>query len=244
MDLPALAGVIADDPDTGVAMLVELSRATDPQLRAQVRAAAAHLLLPLARQAGAAHAGGSSHLVTTAADGLDLDTDATLERFAEHPHLQADDLRWRDWRRQAHAYVLLLDASGSVTGKPLATAVVTAAAVVNRLRPGDELAVVAFWSRAVVLRSMDCPDPPICVLDALLDLRGGDTTDVALGVRTALGQAGLARAARRDVLMLTDGMANEGPDPDRVAAAAGAAGTRLHVLALSDEAEALERCAR
>lgn len=244
MDTSALAGVIADDPDKGMALLLELSRATDPELRAQVRAAAARLILPLARQSGEPHAGGSSHLVTTAADGLDLDTDATLERLAEHPRLHAGDMRWRDWRRQAHAYVLLVDASGSVTGQPLATAVVTAAAVAGRLRPGDELAVVAFWSRAVVLRDMGSADPPTAVLDALLDLRGGDTTDIALGVRTALIQAGLARAGRRDVLVLTDGMANEGQNPDRAAAAASAAGARIHVLALSDDADAWERCSR
>jgi Mg-chelatase subunit ChlD len=245
LDPAALEGVIADDPDTGVALLVDLSRTTDPELRARARAVAARLLLPLARRAGEDHTGGSSHLTTTAADdGLDLDTDATLDRLAEHPHLQAGDLRWRDWRRPGRAYVLLVDASGSVTGKPLAAAVVTAAALAGRLQPGDELAVVAFWSRVVVLRHIRSAEPPSTVLDALFDLRGGDTTDVALGLRTALGQAGLARAGRREVLVLTDGMANEGDDPVPVAASAGGAGARVQVLALSDEADARQRCAR
>ncbi|MGH9062058.1 MAG: vWA domain-containing protein, partial [Acidimicrobiales bacterium] len=217
---------------------------TDTRLRAQARAAASRLLLPMSRRAGSPHPGGSSRLTTVAEDGLDLDTDATLERLTEHPWLQVDDLRWRGWRRPSSAYVLLVDASGSVTGQPLATAVVTAAALAMRLRPGDELAVVAFWSRAVVLRDIRSLDPAGGVLDALFDLRGGDTTDLALGLRTALGQAGLARSAHRDVLVLTDGMSNEGQDPLSVAAAGGAAGARVHVLALAAEDDAVAACAR
>jgi Mg-chelatase subunit ChlD len=220
-----------------------MAHATDARLRERARALAALLLFPPGRHAGDhSQAGGSARLVTVKAAGLDLDTDATLERLAERPRLAADDLRWRRWHRPARALVLLVDASGSVSGEPLATAVVTAAALAQRLAPGDELAAVAFSSAAVVLRHVASPTAPSTVLDALLDLRAGDTTDLALGLRTALAQAGMARARRRELVVLTDGLANEGEDALAVAARAEAAGARVHVLALSGEPDALHAC--
>lgn len=232
--------MLREDPDAGARLLTDLTRATDESLRARARRLAARLLLPTPQSAPDGRSG-AGRLATVAEPGLDLDLDATLERFAEHPRLHADDLRWRGWRRPHRGYVLLVDASGSTTGAPLTTAVTTAAALVSRLRPGDELAVVAFWSTAVVLRDLRSPGPPSRVLDALFDLQGGDTTDLAFGLRTALGQATLASAARCDVLVLTDGMANTGSDPATVAAGAGCP---VHVLALSTDSDAVAACHR
>jgi Mg-chelatase subunit ChlD len=85
-------------------------------------------------------------------------------------------------------------------------------------------------------------DPAATVLDALFDLRGGDTTDLAGGLRAALAEAAGATAARRDVVVLTDGLANAGDDPAAVAASGPAAGARVHVLNLSDTPESVGAC--
>jgi Mg-chelatase subunit ChlD len=242
LDAAALAGALEEDIDEGVSLLVDLTRATDPSLRDAARRLAASLVVPAARIAGPSTAGGSARLGPVPDAGVDLDLDATLDRLADSPDLTADDLRWRGWRRPGRAVVLVVDASGSVTGKPLNTAVVTTAALASRTGPADELAVVAFWSRAVVLRHMQDPSPPLHAVDRVLALRGGDTTDLAGGLRAALAQAALSTAARRDVVVLTDGMANEGDDPLAVAATAGGVGVTIHVLALSDEPDVTEAC--
>jgi hypothetical protein len=65
---------------------------------------------------------------------------------------------------------------------------------------------------------------------------------LAGGIRAALGQIGRSAPARRDLIVLTDGMANEGDDPLPVATSANAVGARLHVLALRPEPEALAAC--
>jgi Mg-chelatase subunit ChlD len=243
LDAAALAGVMDEDLDEGVSLLVDLSRATDPRLRDAARRLAASLVVPAARVPGPSTGGGSARLATVRDAGVDLDLDATLERLGDHPSLRAEDLRWRGWRKPGRAVVLLVDASGSVEGAPLSTAVVTAGALAARASASlsEEIAVVAFWSRAVVLRHMRDPSPPSSVLVRLLGLRGGDTTDLAGGLRTALGQAVLSSASRRDVIVLTDGMANEGSDPVAVAATAGP--VRVHVLGLSPDREAVEACA-
>ncbi|HET6965492.1 MAG TPA: vWA domain-containing protein [Acidimicrobiales bacterium] len=242
LDEAALAGALEDDLDEGVSLLVDLTRATDPRLRERARRVASSLVVPAARVSGPSVAGGSSRLGPVRDGGVDLDLDATLEQLGETPQLRAGDLRWRGWRRPGRAVVLLIDASGSVTGPPLTTAVVTAAALAARSGPSDELAVVAFWSRSVVLRHMGDPSPASRAVDRVLALRGGDTTDLAGGLTAALSQMALATAGRRDVIVLTDGMANEGGDPLSVAASAAGVGAYVHVLALSPDEEALEAC--
>ena len=251
LDRDALAGALDDDPDRAVEMLADMARATDRVLRDQARALAAELLLPVARHGGDHRRRGAARLVTSGRDGLDLDLDATFERAAgwgsptgsgPGRRIGADDLRWHSWERPGRAYVLLVDASGSVTGRPLATALVTAAALARRVGPDDQLGVLAFWSRAVVLRPVTSADPATAVLDALFDLRGGDTTDLAGGLEAALAQAGQAVAGMRDVIVLTDGMANAGGDPVSVAATASATGARVHVLRLSEDPEATIAC--
>lgn len=242
LDEAALAGALEDDLGEGVSLLVDLTRATDPRLRERARRLASALVVPAARVPGFSVAGGSARLGPVREAGVDLDLDATLDRLGEHPELRAEDLRWRGWRRPGRAVVLLIDASGSVTGPPLTTAVVTAAALAARCGPPDELAVVAFWSRSIVLRHMRDPSPPSRAVDRVLLLRGGDTTDLAGGLRVALSQMCAATAGRRDVIVLTDGMANEGGDPLSVASTAAGVGAAVHVLALAPDEEALEAC--
>jgi Mg-chelatase subunit ChlD len=244
LDEHALSRRLDDDPDRAVALLVDLARATDRELRDQARSLAPRLLLPLVRQGGVVAASGAVRLITSKRAGLELDVDATIEAIAGRVWPSADDLRWRRWARPGRAYILLIDASGSVAGLPLATAVVTAAALAGRCSPDDEFAVIAFWSRAVVLRPVTSVEPRLHVLDALFDLRGGDTTDLAGGLRAALAQAGLAGSGRRDILVLTDGMATAGDDPIPVAATAAANGATVHVLALADDPEATAACHR
>lgn len=244
LDEEALAAHLRHDPDEAISLLVDLTRATDPRLREQARALAPRLLLPIARHGIPAPAAGAVRLMTSKRAGLDVDLDATLEELAGRRPPSAEDLRWHRWTRSGRAHILLIDASGSVTGVPLATAIVTAAALAARCRADDELAVVAFWSRAVVLRDITSNPSHSRVLDALFDLRGGDTTDIAGGLRSALAQAGLAGSKKRDILLLTDGMATAGDDPVPVAATATAQGAVVHVLALSDDPVATDSCQR
>jgi Mg-chelatase subunit ChlD len=239
LDEAALAGALDDDLDAGVSLLVDLSRATDPALREQARRLAAGLVVPAARVPAVASAAGSARFGPVADIGTDLDLDGTLEAIGDHPRLRAEDLRWRGWRRPGRAVVLLVDASGSVTGRPLDTAIVTAAALAARTGPADQLGVVAFWSRSVVLRPIEDRSPPGRVVERLLSLRGGDTTDLAGGLMAGLGQLERARAGRRDLIVLTDGMANEGGDPLPVVASSGAP---VHVLALSPDRDATAAC--
>lgn len=239
-----MAGMLAGDTDGGLLLLVDLAKATDRELRTRARQLAVLLLMPVARTPGQSRTGGSARIGAVRAGGVDLDTDATIERLVETPVMGADDLRWRGWHRPSRAVVLIVDASGSVSGAPLATAVIAAAALAARLGPPDELGVVAFWSKVVVLRHIGDPSPPSDVIERLLVLRSGDTTDMAAGIRAGLAELASTNAARKDVIVVTDGLANEGGDPCEAAGTAASCGALVHVLALAGDEDSTAACRR
>lgn len=243
IDEAKMSSALCEDPDDATEMLVAMARATDRSLRERARRLAAGLLLPAGRRGSPARPGGSSRLAPSASGGIDLDVDATLAALAESPAAPGSALRWLRWARPDTAYLLVVDASGSVAGRPLATALTVAAALASRVGVGDELGVVAFWSRSLLLRPVNSRSAPAGVIDSLLDLRCGDTTDLAGGLALALAEAEKARCARREVLALTDGLANAGGDPLQVAARASHAGARVHVLRVDDGEEATAACA-
>lgn len=210
-------------------------------MRAEARRLA--LALALRPDPGARAPTGRRRLSTAAdPDAADLDLDATLARLDVSPRLRGEDVRTRDWQRHGSAVVLVVDTSGSVTGRRLATGVLVAGAVAGALRPGDELAVVAFARDAVVVRPVDATARPADAVEGLLDLRGGGTTDLAHGLRVGLAQAARARAPRREVVVLTDGLVSAGDDPVPVARRAGRSGARVHVLGLAADDDATTAC--
>jgi Mg-chelatase subunit ChlD len=242
LDAAAVADLAARDPDAAMRVLAEATRAFDPALRAAARALAARLPIGHPRT-GVADRPGVSRMVTRRdPTGSDVDLDATLAARGAEPHWRASHLHTRGWRSTGRATLLLVDASGSVAGDELAAAVLTASALVQRLRPGDELGVVAFWSKAVVLRPLSADLRVDVVVDRLCDLRGGGTTDLELALRTAAAQVARSRAADRQVLLLSDGLATESPDPVDAASSLAGVPARLHVLALSAEEEAMAAC--
>lgn len=243
LDAAAVADLAARDPDAAVRVLAAAARGFDPALRAAARSLAARLPLGTPRD-GAPDRPGTRRVVTRREPtGSDVDLDATLAARGAEPHWRAEHLHTRGWRSTGRAVVLVVDASGSVAGDELATAILTASALVQRMRPGDELGVVAFWSTAVVLRPLSAGPRVDVVVDRLCDLRGGGTTDLELALRTAAGQVARSRAADRQVLLLSDGLATDSPDPVDAASALARVPARLQVLALSGNEEALASCA-
>lgn len=243
LDEEALADLTGRDPDAAARLVAALGRAFDPRLRAAARTLAARLPVTVPRT-GVPDRAGSRRVVTRRdPTGADIDLDATLAARGAEPHWRAEHLHTRSWRATGRACVLVVDASGSVAGDELAAAVLTASALAQRMRPGDELAVVAFWSTVVVLQPLTAAARPEVVVDRLFDLRGGGTTDLDLALRTAGQQLARTRTAARDVLLLSDGMPTDSPDPVPAAAALARAGARLHVLALSAEPGSAEACA-
>src|SRR5262249_2731503 len=173
-------------------------------------------------------------------EGGDLDVDASLDAIAESQRgaraVDAERLRVRGWSKPGTALCLLVDRSGSMGGRPLATSAVAAAGVAWR-GPGD-YSVLAFGKDIVVTKSQDIPKDSGQVVNDVLSLRGFGTTDVAGALQIAHSQLARSRAGRRIAVLLSDCRATVEGD---VVAAASAL-DELLILAPdgdSDEAERL-----
>lgn len=238
LDESAVEEGLREDPDEMLAMLADLVGATDRRLRELAKRLAASLFLDIARRGPVRPRGvGTLRELPYRPDGGDLDIDASLEAIMEGRGgaIDAERLRVRGWVQPTTALCLLVDRSGSMGGKPLATAALAAAAVANR-SPSD-YSVLAFGKNVVVAKGQLTPKPSELVVNDVLSLRGFGTTDLAGALRVAGAQLERSRAGRKVTVLLSDCRSTVDGDP---VAAAGAL-TELVVVAPdsdSDEARA------
>lgn len=241
LDEAAIDEAMADDPDQMLAMLADLTGATDPRLRELARRLAGRLFLDVAKR-GPSLPRGTGKLVTQRyrPDAGDLDLDASLDAVmtarSSGSAIDPDDLRVRGWAKPGTAICLLVDRSGSMGGKPLATNAVAASAVA--WRAPDDYSVLTFGKDVAAAKSQDVAKSNEVVVDSVLALRGFGTTDVAGALLAAREQLMRSTAGRKVAVLLSDCRATV--DGDAIAAAVGL--DELVIVAPesdSEEAEAL-----
>ena len=240
LDEDALSKALDDDPDNTLALLADLTGATDPKLRELARRLAGRLFLDLAKRGPATPRGvGQIRTQRYRPDGGDLDVDASLDALviarAEGAAVDPDDLRVRSWSTPGTAICLLVDRSGSMTGRPLATAAVAASAVA--WRSPDDYSVLSFGKDVVAAKSQDVAKSNEGVIDSVLALRGFGTTDVAAALTAAADQLSRSKAGRKIVVLLSDCRATA---PGDVPAAARHLAELVIVAPESDDVEARE----
>lgn len=215
LDEQAFDDALAEDPDEALALLADMTGATDEGLRALARRLAGRIMVDLART-GRERRRGIGRLQRapmSRAEG-DVDLDASLDavvlgRAGGAP--DPEDLHVRAWQKPSTAVCLLVDRSGSMAGDRLAAAAVAASSVMFRV-PTD-CSIVAFAEDAVVLKAQDEPRSPEEVVGDLLRLRGFGVTDVGLALRTAARQLARSTAGRQVTILMSDCRATTGGDP-------------------------------
>ncbi len=215
LDETALAEALDDDADEALALLAEMTRATDAGLRELARSLAARLFLDLARQEPADAPGiGKVVSMPYRPDRGDLDIDASLDALvqanAERRAIDPEDLLVRAWAKPATSWCLVVDRSGSMYGAPLATAALSAAAVAARAE--GEYAVLSFAREVVAPKAMWETRSVDDVIDRTLALRGHGTTDVAGALLAANAQLRASSAARQVAILLSDCRSTEPGD--------------------------------
>ena len=109
----------------------------------------------------------------------------------------------------ATAICLLVDRSGSMSGKPLATNAVAAAAVAQR---SEDFSVISFAKDGLSIKSQDVTMEVELVVDRILSLRGRGSTDVAGALELAAQQLRRSTAGRKVTILLSDCRATEHGD--------------------------------
>ena len=243
LDDEAVASAMENDPDRTLGLLADATAATDERLRALARRLAARLFLDVARSEPA-DLPGIGRIVTTPyrPDAGDIDIEASLDALVEaragERAVDPADLRIRSWARPATAWCLVADRSGSMHGRPLATAALAAAAI--SLRATGEYAVLSFARDIVAIKASWENRSPADVVDRILALRGHGTTDVAAALIAAHRQLAATGARRRVTVLLSDCRATEPGDVE----AAARCNDELVILAPEgDDADAAELAA-
>ncbi len=206
LDESALDQALTDAPDDTLALLADLTSATDPKLRELARRLAGRLMLDIARRG--THRGrgvGRMTMQSYQPDAGDIDIDASLDvinQLRRHGAIDVDQLKVRGWMKLGAALCLVVDRSGSMGGRPLATSAVATAAVAAR-NP-DDYSVVVFGSDVVVVKSQDANKEVQGVINAVLRLRGFGTTNLCQALIVAHQQLQRSRAARKVTVLLSD----------------------------------------
>jgi Mg-chelatase subunit ChlD len=240
LDEEALESSMEDDPDDTLALLADLTGATDQKLRDLARRLAGKLFLDIARR-GPARPRGVGQLRTQRyrPDGGDLDVDASIDALvasrAGDVAIDPDDLRVRAWSTPGTAICLLVDRSGSMTGRPVATAAVAAAAVA--WRAPDDYSVLSFGKDVIAAKSQDAVKSNERVVDSVLALRGFGTTDVVGALTAAADQLTRSRAGRKITILLSDCRATV---PGDIIAAARQLDELVIIAPESDDVEAID----
>jgi hypothetical protein len=215
LDEAAFDDAMAEDADEALALLADMTRATDAGLRRLAQQLAARLVLDVARRGPSRRRGvgriEAAPYDSTAGDlDLDASTEAIVESRAARAAVDTERLRVRRWVQPRTAVCLLVDRSGSMGGAPLATSAVTAAAVA--LRAPDDFSVVSFAKESVIVKPQDVAMPAELVVEGVLALRGHGTTDVAGALQVARGQLERSTAGRKVAILLSDCRPTEAGD--------------------------------
>ena len=229
LDEDAFNAALAADPDAAAALLADLARATDRELRAAARRLAGRVFIQLGRTGGT-RSRGTRRLGPGRTGEGDLDLERTLDQWTGRWPPSSDELVTRSWTAHRKAVCLLVDSSGSMTGLAVALAAVAAAGVV--LAGGGsggrrlETSVLAFSEEVQVLGPQGVHRQAEDLVADLVSLRGHGMTDLAGALREASRQLARAAADERIVVLLSDCLHTTGADP---ATALGGI-DRLHVL--------------
>jgi Mg-chelatase subunit ChlD len=147
----------------------------------------------------------------------DIDLDRTLDVLTEHPVPDDTDIIVRERMRGRRSVVLMVDVSGSMRGEKVRIAAAAVAALARDL-DDEELAVLAFWKDAVLVKRLTQSEPATQILDALLRIPAKGLTNIEFALTIGLGELARSQARRRRAILLSDGVHNAGPDPRLVAA--------------------------
>jgi Mg-chelatase subunit ChlD len=147
----------------------------------------------------------------------ELDLDRTIEVLLDDPHPSSEDLVVREAEVTRREVVLVVDASGSMRGERARIAAAAVGALAGQLDEG-ELALIAFWSDAALLKPMSEPRRALDLVGDLLRIRASGLTNIAFPLQAARNELSADPGRERRVILLSDCVHNAGPDPRDVAA--------------------------
>ena len=132
------------------------------------------------------------------------------------------------------AVAMVLDTSGSMSGRPLADAKAAMISLIQALGPNDLAAVITFDATVHVSRSLTADKPSL--VTATNSATANGNTAIYDGLATAIGELAKGPKARRAIVLLTDGIDNSSQQSSsNVLASLAASRTPAYVIGLGTD---------
>lgn len=147
----------------------------------------------------------------------DFDLEATMEQLLERyptdiPVLRRNDIISIERRERKKNGVLVLDASGSMMGERNINAALSAAVMAYSMRQ-DKFGVIAFNTKAFLIKGIKDDLPIQEIMDRILDLEAVGYTNIEDGLKMGALQIKNLKTRFKWAILLTDGAYNKGDDP-------------------------------
>ncbi|MFX1503633.1 MAG: VWA domain-containing protein, partial [Promethearchaeota archaeon] len=129
-------------------------------------------------------------------------------------NLNYKDIYGIERKRQKRKIVLVLDTSGSMYGKLLLNAALTASVLAYNMEKED-FAIILFNSTAMVMKKVNQKKPIISIIDDILDSEAVGFTNIFIGLEKGLKELNKIKENRKSSfgILITDGNYNRGDDP-------------------------------
>ena len=150
-------------------------------------------------------------------DNADFDLEATMEQLLERyptgiPTLRRSDIVGIERRERQKNGVLILDASGSMMGERNINAALSSAVMAYSMR-NDRFAVIAFNTKAFLIKGIKDELAINDIMDKILDLEAVGYTNIEDGLKMGALQIKNLKTRFKWAILLTDGAYNKGGDP-------------------------------
>ncbi len=149
--------------------------------------------------------------------GMDFDIERTIDGLIERgkklDELDYEDIVGLDKRRREYSAVVIIDSSGSMSGRKILSAA-TMAALISHKIGGGRYSVIGFNSEAFPIKHVNERKESIEVVEDILDLVPLGYTNIADGLVKALEES--KNLVNPRFILLTDGEYNVGEDPRKV----------------------------
>ena len=156
--------------------------------------------------------------------------------------LNYTDIYGIERKRQKRKVVLVLDTSGSMYGRLLLNAALTASVLAYNMEKED-FAIVLFNSTAMIMKKIDQKKPIISIIDDILDSEAVGFTNISVGLERGLKELNKTKEDKkgRFGILISDGNYNRGDNPVPIAKTF----PKLHVIGMpadNDADQGIETC--
>ncbi|MHA1791464.1 MAG: vWA domain-containing protein [Promethearchaeota archaeon] len=168
-----------------------------------------------------------------------IDIMQTIMNLAGKPleYMTAEDIVGIKRTRRRRACALILDTSGSMYGRLIFNAALTAAILSYHMKE-NEYSIVIFNTDAEVLKNIDEERNITKIVDSILETQASGFTNITAGLLKGHEQLKRARSRDKFAILITDGDANRGiKDMEKIASLFN----KLHVIAIPKEDDKMTR---